>query len=536
MIIEGCDVPLCDTIRPENEENCFPYSFKEKKKELLPKGWQKTLRSRPLPSELIYEVNEEMRHSDGVKIYYDICRPNTVEKVPALLALSPYGKGGNGFLNYELLPYRVGVQEEMLSGLEKFESVDPAEWVSRGYAVVNVDIRGSWDSEGDLYIEGMAAGRDAAEIVEHVAALSWFSGSIGMQGNSWLAAVQWSTAVVAPPALKAIAPWEGFTDKYREVACRGGIADATFLNLVYNGTIRGRSKREHIFAAAQKWPLINPYWEDKVIKTEKITIPIYAVTSYSSGIHGYGTIQGFRKAKTFFDRYLKGVENDWEKTDPVRVSILTCGDRFGPQPIEYFPMGSYPHAKTEYKKLYLTKDNLSLYHPPASGITSYQSDDRSSAVELVYTFNTTTTLMGFSKAKLWLSCDDTDDMDIYLSLRKVISTNVIKSTGPHGLLRVSHRAMDRSKQDSIMPYHPHEKIEKVQPGEIVPVEIGIWPIGLKLYEGEGLMLRVRGSKDAYWEIPNLQKSTIFGINKGKHHIHFGGMYDSYVAVPFIPNV
>lgn len=37
-------------------------------------------------------------------------------------------------------------------------SVDPAEWVSRGYAVVNVDIRGSWDSEGDLYIEGMAAG------------------------------------------------------------------------------------------------------------------------------------------------------------------------------------------------------------------------------------------------------------------------------------------------------------------------------------------------------------------------------------------
>ncbi|KAI8240946.1 Cocaine esterase [Colletotrichum sp. SAR 10_96] len=563
LIIEGCDVPLCDTIRPENEANCFPYSFKEKKKELLPKGWQKTLRSRPLPSELIYEVNEEMRHSDGVKVYYDICRPNTVEKVPALLALSPYGKGGNGFLNYELLPYRVGVQEEMLSGLEKFESIDPAEWVSRGYAVVNVDIRGSWDSEGDLYIEGMAPARDAAEIVEHVAALSWCSGSIGMQGNSWLAAVQWSTAVVAPPALKAIAPWEGFTDKYREVACRGGIADATFLNLVYNGTIRGRGKREDIFAAAQKWPLMNPYWEDKVIKTEKITIPIYAVTSYSSGIHGYGTIQGFRKAKSkkkwlrihatqewfdiyrkdmtdelqaFFDRYLKGVENDWEKTDPVRVSILTCGDRFGPQPIEHFPMGSYPHAKTEYKKLYLTKDNLSLYHPSASGITSYQSDDRSSAVELVYTFKTTTTLMGFSKAKLWLSCDDTDDMDVYLSLRKVISTNVIKNTGPHGLLRVSHRAVDRSKQDSIMPYHPHEKIEKVQPGEIVPVEIGIWPIGLKLYEGEGLMLRVRGSKDAYWEIPNLQKRTIFGMNKGKHHIHFGGMYDSYVAVPCIPNV
>ncbi|TDZ71788.1 hypothetical protein CTRI78_v001701 [Colletotrichum trifolii] len=67
MTIKGCDVPLCDTVRPENEDNCFPYSFKEKKRELLPKGWQKTPRSRPLPGELVYEVDEEMRHSDGVK-------------------------------------------------------------------------------------------------------------------------------------------------------------------------------------------------------------------------------------------------------------------------------------------------------------------------------------------------------------------------------------------------------------------------------------------------------------------------------------
>lgn len=57
-----------------------------------------------------------------LQIYYDVCRPNTSEKVPALLALSPYGKGGHGFRNYDLMPYRVGVKEEMLSGLEKFES------------------------------------------------------------------------------------------------------------------------------------------------------------------------------------------------------------------------------------------------------------------------------------------------------------------------------------------------------------------------------------------------------------------------------
>ncbi|TDZ18417.1 hypothetical protein Cob_v008610 [Colletotrichum orbiculare MAFF 240422] len=153
MTIKGRDVPLCGTVRPENEDNCFPYSFEEKKRALLPKGWQKTPRSRPLPGELVYEVDEEMRHSDGVKIYYDVCRPNTTTKVPALLALSPHGKEGNGFLYYELFPYRVGVKKEMLSGLT-LSRVDPAEWVSRGNAVVNVDVRGSWNSEGDLYIGG----------------------------------------------------------------------------------------------------------------------------------------------------------------------------------------------------------------------------------------------------------------------------------------------------------------------------------------------------------------------------------------------
>jgi hypothetical protein len=35
---------------------------------------------------------------------------------------------------------------------------DPAEWCPRGYAIVNVDIRGTWDSEGDLYIEGSQMG------------------------------------------------------------------------------------------------------------------------------------------------------------------------------------------------------------------------------------------------------------------------------------------------------------------------------------------------------------------------------------------
>ena len=42
--------------------------------------------------------------------------------------------------------------------LTTIRSPDPAEWCPRGYAIVNVDIRGTWDSEGDLYIEGSQRG------------------------------------------------------------------------------------------------------------------------------------------------------------------------------------------------------------------------------------------------------------------------------------------------------------------------------------------------------------------------------------------
>lgn len=53
-----------------------------------------------------------------------------------------------GFFHLDLVPGRVGIPQSKLSKYEKFEGPDPAEWAARGYAIVNVDVRGSWDSEG----------------------------------------------------------------------------------------------------------------------------------------------------------------------------------------------------------------------------------------------------------------------------------------------------------------------------------------------------------------------------------------------------
>lgn len=53
-----------------------------------------------------------------------------------------------GVHGLHMVPGRFGVPQERLSGYEKFEGLDPAEWVAKGYAVANFDLRGVWDSEG----------------------------------------------------------------------------------------------------------------------------------------------------------------------------------------------------------------------------------------------------------------------------------------------------------------------------------------------------------------------------------------------------
>jgi uncharacterized protein len=155
-----------------------------------------------------------------------------------------------------MLPGRMGVPEIRLSGFEKFEAPDTADWTARGYAMVHVDSRGAWDSEGYLwYVQtlnifsryplnkdrswaGSQEGRDGYDVIEHVAKLSWCNGNVATVGNSWLGRSQWYIAAQQPPSLKCIAPLEGSSDLYREIHVRGGIACTPFLEWMM-GNLRG---------------------------------------------------------------------------------------------------------------------------------------------------------------------------------------------------------------------------------------------------------------------------------------------------------
>ena len=132
---------------------------------VLPKGHQRSPEYRALPVNTIYERDIQITLRDGVKLRADVFRPEGNEKVPALLPWSPYGKSGTGFFNLDIVPQRVGVQKNRLSGYEKFEGPDPAEWVALGYAVVNVDSRGAFDSDGDIrYLPGLSSCESVANL------------------------------------------------------------------------------------------------------------------------------------------------------------------------------------------------------------------------------------------------------------------------------------------------------------------------------------------------------------------------------------
>lgn len=109
-----------------------------------------------MPVDVIWDRNVPIVLRDNVTIYGDVFRPSRseVEPVAALLPWIPFGKSGTGKQSLDRLPWRIGVPRSATSGLEKWEGPDPAEWCGRGYAVVNVDPRGTFDSEGDSYVYG----------------------------------------------------------------------------------------------------------------------------------------------------------------------------------------------------------------------------------------------------------------------------------------------------------------------------------------------------------------------------------------------
>ena len=77
-------------------------------------------------------------------------------------------------------------------------------------------------------------GEDFYDAIEWAGAQEWSNGNVGLLGVSYLAISQWVAATANPPSLKAIAPWEGQTDSFREVLYHGGVPETAFIEFWLN--------------------------------------------------------------------------------------------------------------------------------------------------------------------------------------------------------------------------------------------------------------------------------------------------------------
>lgn len=199
-----------------------------------------------------------------------------------------------------------GVTPEDISGLEKFEGPDPARWCARDFAIVNVDGRGSGHSDGTVCIMGTQEAEDGYDVVEAIAKMGWCNGNVGLAGNSHLAIVQWFIAQLQPPSLKAIAPWEGCGDLYREQFVRGGIFNMSNFNLIATRIVQGNHGVEDFAEMYRRTNggLMNAYWADKRPDMTKIKIPTYITGSEFSSIHTMGSLRGWMEIDTE-DKWLR---------------------------------------------------------------------------------------------------------------------------------------------------------------------------------------------------------------------------------------
>jgi predicted acyl esterase len=107
--------------------------------------------------------------------------------------------------------------------------------------------------------------------------------------------------------------------------------------------------------------------------------------------------------------------------------------------------------------------------------------------------------------------------------------SVLRYKGSNGRLRVSARHLDEAMTTDAVPAHSFDRVQKLNRGEIVDVEIDLFPIGLVFYPGEQLRLVISAQNALGAIMPGTR--DYLPQNSGKHVIHTGGDHASYLQLP-----
>ncbi|WP_197052366.1 CocE/NonD family hydrolase [Halobellus rufus] len=444
---------------------------------------------------------------------------------------------------------------------QNWETVDPEKWVPDEYAVVRVDSRGSGRSPGYLNVWSDRETRDLEQCIKWAGDQNWSNNKVGLNGISYYAMNQWQVAQRRPEYLAAICAWEGAADWYRDAAYHGGIYSGLFpkswydrqVKTVQNGVgengyrssltggwVSGPETLSEEQLGANRVDLDNhwasnnlatdDYWAPRIPDLSRIEVPLLSAGNWGGhGLHLRGNVEGFTQAtstekyleihggahwtgfytdygvelqKRFFDYYLKDKDNGWEEQPPVQLQIRYPGEKF-----EQRTEDAWPIPRTEWTRYYLdASEGLSLgaEEPTVKGSITYDALG-DGVTFLTDPFEEETELTGPMSAKLFVE-SDTEDADLFLVLRvfkpdleEVVFRGAIDPHKPvaNGWLRASHRKVDEQKSEPWRPYHTHDEIQPLEPGEIYELDIEIWPSCIVVPERYRVGLSVRGTDYEY---------------------------------------
>jgi predicted acyl esterase len=564
-----------------------------------------------------YQVPVTM--SDGAVLRADVFRPEDDGAYPVILSHGVYAKGlpFNGpiyRMQWEKLLAKDPTVLEGSSGkYQTWEVTDPERWVPHGYVVVRVDSRGAGWSPGVLWPRAPLEYDDLAGSVEWAAAQPWSNGSVGLMGISYYAVMAWAAAARRPEHLTAFIAWEGFNDSYRDAYYHGGILSEFTrrwqerqINPIQYGqgsrapvnpntgqSVAGpndlpeeelAANRVESFPEIKAHPFYDDWHRDRSIELEQVSVPFLSAANWGGqGIHPRGNFNGFVQAgsaekwleahgdthwthfyssygrdlqKRFFDHFLKGLDNGFDRTPRVQLNIRRPGERF-----EWRGEDEWPLARTSWTKLNLHPD-LSLSEGAAAGRGSLGYEAMGEGLHFsTGPFEEETEITGPLAAKLFIS-STTSDADLFLIVQVFdpdgIEVTFEGSTDPNtpianGWLRASHRALDPDRSRPWQPFHPHDKADPLQPGAIYELDVEIVPTCIVVPPGYRLELWVRGRDyefrgplDDYGQTfyyatrgtggmthadPDDRPDAVFG---GFVTVHVGPDHPSHLLLPVIP--
>ncbi|CAG9262498.1 Cocaine esterase [Paraburkholderia unamae] len=565
---------------------------------------------------MIFDHDVPVTMTDGVQLRVNIYRPEKSGRYPVLMLMGPYGKDTSmaDAPAYKtswakLIAKYPDLCRKSSCRYIRFEAPDPERWVADGYIVIHADVRGAGASPGVLDPFSPREIEDYATLITWAARQAWSSGKVGLLGTSFQAINQYQVAALQPEGLAAILPWEGAFDQYREIAYHGGIlnvawefwwthqvvpnqngnAQTPLVDSINGGTDTGaplapdvlKQNRVDPVEAFAQHPFDDTYYRQRTPEASQIKVPLLDVanwTDWSTAGYRFAASKGkwlriqtgdhltpfysdeaLALQKRFFDHFLKGVDNGWEKEPRVAVQIRR------PNGTVWRNAGAWPLPGTRWQCYYLDAANASMA-PGLEHLASAQKSYAGLGDELTFTtkpFSKETEFTGPIGVRLWVG-SSTADMDIFAALRLIDpqgrEVTFIGNSDPNvpldlGYLRVSHRAVDRTKSTLYQPFHPHVASEPMTPGRLYPVDVEFTePTSIVIPRGYRLALTIQGKDFGYgpdanivhandYPLPDAHNSGLFfaahpnrdaKLYGGTNTVATGRDHASYLLLPRIP--